>query len=112
MQWQVPLLLGLGLMLGGCASDRVAEASPTVRLLRGELSPDQYAGAITAANEQSNAQAQFEVNKPPTRAYNTVTGKYEYVPEDTQQRWSDANQRWEFTPVDRNRKTEVPAPSE
>jgi len=93
-----------GLLLGAlfhtaCTSDQVAEASPTVRLFRGELHPDDYTNELTRANEEVRDTAQFDINRQPTRAYNTVSGAYEYVPEDTEQRWNEAEQRWEFTPV-------------
>lgn len=91
--------LSLGLL--GCSSPPTGEASPTVRLLRGDLGANQFAGAVTAANTESRAAEQFEVNRVPTRAYNTTTGRYEYLPEDTQQRWNEAEKRWEFTPVSR-----------
>ncbi len=93
------LSLLVGLVVGGCTSDDVAEASPTMRLFRGEIAADEYADEITAANIQTQQAAQFEVNREPTRAYNTKSGNYEYVPEDTQQRWNEEDQRWEFTPV-------------
>lgn len=91
-------LLG-AIFVCGCTSDEVAKASPTVRLLRGEIAADQYAGELTRANAEVRSGEQFEVNREPTRAYNTATGRYEFVPEDTEQRWNEAEQRWEFTPA-------------
>jgi hypothetical protein len=101
----VLILLIVPLILGGCASSNPEEgtpqrSSPTGALLRGELEPDEYLGAVTEANKKARADEQFEMNKEPTRAFNTKTQKIEYVPEDTTQSWSEKNQRWEFTPID------------
>jgi hypothetical protein len=98
------LLLLVAFFLGGCAAKPVREErptrmSPTQALVRGEIAPDEYLDAIKQANEQDRAKEQFELNKEPTRAYNTKTGRIEYVPEGTVQSWNEQNQRWEFTPV-------------
>ena len=89
----------------GCASDdsvisQGLRESPAGKLIRGEIHPDQYLEEVEKANENDNARAQFEVNREPTRAFNTKTKQFEYVPQDTRQYWSEENQRWEFTPVD------------
>lgn len=90
--------------LTGCASNEGVisqglRESPTGKLVRGEIHPDQYLSEVEKANENANAQAQFEMDREPTRAFNTKTKRFEYVPKDTQQYWSEENQRWEFTPV-------------
>ncbi len=100
-QW-LPNAAGLLLLLGaaflaGCAT---GSESPTTALVRGELSADEYLEAIKDANEEERANAQFQFNKEPTRAYNTNTGRFEYVPEGTTQSWNEETQRWEFTPVE------------
>ena len=94
--WSVPLAC-LVLFLGGCAT---GGDSPTTALVRGEITADEYLDAIEEANEEERANAQFEFNKEPTRAYNTKTGRFEYVPEGTSQSWNEDTQRWEFTPVE------------
>jgi hypothetical protein len=74
--------------------------SPTTALIRGEITADEYLSAIREANEKDRANEAFELNKEPTRAYNTKTNKVEYVPEGTDQYWNEQTQRWEFTPID------------
>ena len=101
----VLILLVLPLLFIGCTSPNPEEgtarsSSPTGALLRGELQADEYLGAVTEANKQARADEQFEMDKEPTRAFNTKSQKIEYVPEGTSQKWSEANQRWEFTPID------------
>lgn len=88
--------------MAGCASYSSEEpetGSPTGALLRGDLQSDEYLDAITEANEADRLGQQFEINREPTRAYNTRTERIEYVPEGTDQRWNEEKQRWEFTPV-------------
>lgn len=97
--------LMLSLILAGCASpepgdDTAKSSSPTGALLRGEIEADEYLEAVTEANKESRAAEQFEMDKEPTRAYNTKTQRIEYVPEGASQKWSEKNQRWEFTPID------------
>ena len=106
MIWKI-ILISVSLLLTACATSVDSEtgeprrsSSPTGGLLRGELSPDEYFGAIAKANERDREEQQFLMNKEPTRAYNTKTGRIEYVPEGTVQKWSEENQRWEFTPID------------
>ena len=78
----------------GCTSDN---GSPTGALVRGEIAADEYLGAVREANEEARANEQFEVNREPTRAYNTKTGKVEYIPDGASQKWNEEAQRWEFT---------------
>jgi hypothetical protein len=105
MSWKFMLLLA-SLLLTACASSvdpETGEAtqarSPAGGLLSGELSPDEYFGAITKANERDREEQQFMLNREPTRAYNIKTGRIEYVPEGTVQKWNEEYQRWEFTPI-------------
>jgi len=97
------LLATVVLALAGCATQSDTEAtrrsSPTAALLRGELTTEQYLEAVKQANEEDRRTEQFEANKEPTRAYNTRTGRFEYVPEGTIQKWNEQTQRWEFTPI-------------
>lgn len=90
---------GLLFLQVGCGSmgDIQAE-SPTLQLLRGDLHPEDYREAVTAVNERERAREAFERNREPTRAYNTKTGKFEYLPEDSAQEWNPETERWEFTP--------------
>jgi hypothetical protein len=93
------------LLLVGCASPESGDeapkrSSPTGALLRGEIEADEYLEAVTEANKESRAAEQFEMDKEPTRAYNTKTQRIEYVPEGTSQSWNEKTQRWEFTPID------------
>jgi hypothetical protein len=99
------LLLAAIPVLAGCAANAPEKEapqrmSPTGALMRGELTTEEYLEAIKNANEEDRRNEQFEVNKEPTRAYNTKTGRIEYVPEGTIQRWNDQAQRWEFTPIE------------
>jgi len=100
----IPLLLVTIILITGCSSapvpeERPSRMSPTEALVRGELAADEYLDAIKEANEQDRKNEQFELNKEPTRAYNTKTGKIEYIPSRTTQTWNEETQRWEFTPV-------------
>jgi hypothetical protein len=102
MKWIIKLLAAL--LLAGCASSEAPEGesralTPTGALVRGELSADQYLGAIKEANVEAREADQFEFNREPTRAYNTKSGKFEYVPDGATQKWNEATQRWEFTPL-------------
>lgn len=97
--------IATSVLLGGCATSQPEDAfietkSPTGKLVRGELTAEEYLAAITAANQEARSNEQFELNKEPTRAYNTKTGRIEYVPEGSIQKWNEQSQRWEFTPID------------
>jgi len=98
------LLAAVILVMAGCAtgsdSEETSRASPTAALIRGELTTEEYLEAVKQANEEDRRTEQFEANKEPTRAYNTKTGRFEYVPEGTIQKWNEQTQRWEFTPID------------
>mgnify|MGYP005842051855 CR=1 FL=1 len=98
------LILLLSFLLVGCASSYSREdpetGSPTGALLRGDLTTDEYLDSLTEANEASRLGQQFEVNREPTRAFNTRTSRIEYVPEGNDRRWNEEKQRWEFTPVE------------
>jgi len=98
------LILALSFLIAGCASNYSREdpdtGSPTSALLRGDLTTDEYLEALTEANEASRMGQQFEMNREPTRAFNTRTNRIEYVPEGTDQRWNEDKQRWEFTPIE------------
>lgn len=99
----IGMVLAVISLLGGCASGEgtIAEgfrSSPTGQLLRGDIPADQYFREVARANEETRQREQFEINRDPTRAYNTQTGKVEFVPQDTQQYWNSRTRRWEFTP--------------
>ena len=102
----VPASCLFALILAGCNSpaptpeETGPSRSPTSALIRGELTADEYLSAITKANKADRANDQFELNKEPTRAFNTKTQRFEYVPEGTTQKWNEETQRWEFTPID------------
>lgn len=94
----------LSLLSAGCVGLGEYETdSPTVRLLRGETSPGQFREDVAHTNERQRAREAFEQNRTPTRAYNTRTRRFEFVPEDTVQSWNPETERWEFTPPDRDR---------
>ena len=102
MKWIFRLLPVV--LLAGCASPEAPEgesraSSPTGALVRGEIKADEYLEKITEANVEARESEQFEFNREPTRAYNTKTGRFEYVPEGAAQKWNEENQRWEFTPI-------------
>lgn len=94
----------LGILFLGCGSyefsrENPETGSPTEALLTGKLMADEYLDAVKEANEESRKVQQFEVNKEPNRAFNTVAKRFEYVPEGTTQKWNENTQRWEFTPI-------------
>lgn len=92
------------LIIAGCGTmapdQEIRQTSPTAALLRGEIATDQYLAALKDVNERARADAQFEVNREPTRAFNTRTQRVEYVPQHTRQFWNESTQRWEFNPDD------------
>ena len=100
-------LASLGvIILCGCtatrdAIDRGLNESPTVGLLRGDVSRAEYTDRLTQANENARAEVEIEANLSPSRAYNTRTGRYEFAPEGANVQWNDEARRWEFTPADR-----------
>jgi hypothetical protein len=98
------------LALGGCATGDGQSGSPTGALLRGRIAPDQYLREVERANIETREQEQREFNRENTRAYNTRTGRYEYVPADTQQYWNEHAKRWEFTPVEPRDRPPPPVP--
>ena len=93
------------ILLGACAGTRetISEGfreSPIGSVATGETrSVKSYLKKVEQENIKAREAEQFEFNKQETRAYNTETGRYEYVPEDSQQRWNEEKQRWEFTPA-------------
>ncbi|MDX2109406.1 MAG: hypothetical protein SFY80_04105 [Verrucomicrobiota bacterium] len=91
------------LILSGCSSTSDSstgyQGSPIVGLVAGQTYPDEYLQKVEKNNREANAAEKLEHNKPTERAYNTVSGKYEFVPSDTEQRWNAKEQRWEFTPA-------------
>ena len=104
MKWLIVQVM-VALLLAGCSSSvpggkaEEKAQTPTGALIRGQLSPDEYFGAVKKANEKERANEQFLMNREPTRAYNTKTGRFEYVPEGNSQSWNEETQRWEFTPI-------------
>lgn len=102
MKWIIKLLPFL--LLAGCAGPETPEGgtraqTPTGALVRGEIQADEYLDKIKEANIEARETEQFEFNREPTRAYNTKTGKFEYVPDGATQKWNEQTQRWEFTPI-------------
>jgi len=86
--------------LTGCSHYQdVSDSSPTTALLSGKITSKEYFKSVEQANLAQQEQEQFEFNREPTRAYNTKTGKFEFVPKDSQQKWNENTKRWEFTPV-------------
>lgn len=99
-----PFLI-LAIAITGCSTQEFTRedpktGSPTGALLRGDLTSEEYLKAIADANAANRSEELFLLNKEPTRAYNTKTQKIEYLPEGTSQKWNEAKQRWEFTPID------------
>lgn len=89
-------------ILTGCSSTDFSGSvkdSPIASLVVGDTYPDEYLQKVEAANRSAREQEQLETNAPTERAYNTVSGRYEFVPPDTEQRWNEKDQRWEFTPT-------------
>jgi hypothetical protein len=90
------------LVLAGCALPEKPireglETSPTVRLARGDLPPEDYFESVRAKNIEAQQAAQFEVNRDETRVFNLATGRFEYVPEGTPGKvWNETEQRWEW----------------
>ncbi|MCC5841405.1 MAG: hypothetical protein JJT96_14910 [Opitutales bacterium] len=73
--------------------------SPTGSLVRGDIAPGEYLGAVTRANEDARRREQFEFNRDRNRAFNRNTGRIEHVPDDADVFWNEETERWEFTPV-------------
>jgi hypothetical protein len=100
--FMVTISIGAALLLTACAGSEspagYRNTSPTAALLRGDIATDQYLHAVRDANVEANASAQFEVNREPTRAFNTRSERFEFVPDGTVQKWNPLTQRWEFTP--------------
>ncbi len=57
-----------------------------------------YLERVGSKNAQARAEATREYNKETVRAFNLKTGKYQYVPADSLQRWNESEKRWEFDP--------------
>lgn len=99
MKYQILVLLSAASLLAGCFSDTsLSEASPTYRLLRGDIGTDDYADAVRTTNVQNQRRAAFEINKDETRVYNTRTQRIQYMPPNSGQVWNPETQRWEYTP--------------
>lgn len=101
---RVGSLLFLAAVVSGCASlsDTVRDGwreSPTGSLVRGDIAPGEFLGAVTRANEEARRREQFEFNRDRNRAYNRKTGRIEHVPEGADVTWNEETERWEFTPV-------------
>ncbi len=95
------LVIGAG-MFSGCTTQEAGQnfrETPIGGLIAGQTYPDEYLRKVEQANLQAREAENLERNSPTERAYNTVTGRYEYVPKDTEQRWNEQQQRWEFTPA-------------
>ncbi len=93
--------VGVALLAGCSSTDFLGSVkdSPIASLVVGDTYPDEYLQKVEAANRSARRQEQLETNTPTERAYNTVSGRYEFVPADTEQRWNEKEQRWEFTPT-------------
>jgi hypothetical protein len=90
--------------MAGCASlsETVRDGwreSPTGSLVRGDIAPGEFLGAVTRANEEARRREQFEFNRERNRAFNRNTGRIEHVPDDADVFWNEETERWEFTPV-------------
>lgn len=57
-----------------------------------------YLERVGSKNAQARAEETREYNKETVRAFNLKTGKYQYVPIDSLQRWNETEKRWEFEP--------------
>lgn len=90
------LLITASLAFSGCAS----QDSPTSALVSGEITADEYLEAVRKANQEDRTADQLALDQEPVRAFNTKTGRVEFVPENTSQKWNEEKQRWEFTPID------------
>jgi hypothetical protein len=96
----IPMLAVLGCTSGNerPVADGIRN-SPIGSLARGEIAPDQYFERVREANEADHQRESLDRGRDNTMAFNTITGRYEFVPPDTQQRWNEETLRWEFTPV-------------
>ncbi len=98
-------LCALTLGAAGCSStaETVRDGwreSPTGSLVRGDIEPNEYFGAIQRANEEANHRQQFEANIRNERVFNTKTERFEHLPKDHPRVWNPKTNRWEYTPVD------------
>lgn len=88
-------------LFSGCTTQDAGQSfrdTPMGGLIAGQTYPDEYLQKVEEANIQAREAEKLERNSPTERALNTATGRYEYVPKDTKQRWNEQEQRWEFTP--------------
>lgn len=101
LAWRTACGLALGLGLAGCAGGpEPAHPTPLGSLLSGTIAPEEYLQEVEQANRAAQEQERLDFNRETERAYNTRTGRYEYVPRDTTQRWNPETGRWEFTGAD------------
>lgn len=104
-------LLALGIIpaqffLSGCQTtgDSVArpvvtgvQESPIGSVVQGQAGGvEGYLEKVRQSNEAARQEETREINKETVRAYNLDTGKYEYVPLDSLQKWNEEEKRWEF----------------
>ena len=61
---------------------------------------DAYLAKVRSKNEEARQEETRQYNKATVRAFNLKTGKYQYVPADSLQRWNEEEKRWEFNPDD------------
>ena len=90
-------------LLAGCAgpdSPYGMASSPggLGAVLRGEAGAEDYLRSVEQRNLETRESAELARNAPTERAFNTRTGRVEFVPADTEQRWNPERRRWEFTP--------------
>ncbi len=92
----VNIFLLIGLV--GCNSNNTAiKESPLGSVITGETKTlDKYIGNIKKRNLEDQSSRASEYFKETIRAYNLRTGKYDFVPKDTLQRWNETEKRWEF----------------
>lgn len=105
-RWLAGMAVFATLALGGCASQTDSpygygsfHETPLGGLVSGRSGVQDYLRGVEESNLQTRASQTRDVNQDSARAWNTETGRFEFVPPDTAQRWNEEQQRWEFTPL-------------
>lgn len=69
-------------------------------VVTGRIEPADYFKDVERRNIEAREDERRRLaQENPDRAFNTETGRYEFVEEDTERRWNEEEQRWEFTPT-------------
>ena len=102
MNWGKSLvfLLSGAFLVGGCTSvEEGVKESSIGSVVTGETTDvEGFFERVRRQNQEDRDQKERNRNRDTVRAYNLKTGKYEFVPSDSLQRWNEEERRWEFHP--------------